>query len=180
MRYYRLTDNVYIEKRWHLGEVMHGDIEPLFKSGMPFRGTLSTCIHHGNKPLQFCLTSFAVPIAHEGLAQAMALVAPHDLQRLPVDIPGHPGYEVINVIRVLDCLDEPRSKVELYPPGYHRASLVGNYMTVEEPHMDASRIPPGVHAFRVARWHASFIVSEVMKDAMERAGCEGATFTDVT
>ncbi len=40
--------------------------------------------------------------------------------------------------------------------------------------------PPDTHAFRIARWNIAVIVSEVMKDAMVRAGCKGATFRDVT
>jgi hypothetical protein len=180
MRYFKVFDDVHIKRRWHLSTIKHGDTEPLLWSGIPFQGHLTTHIHHGDRPLDYCLTSFAVPVAHHRLAEAMASIAPNDIQRLPLDIPGHPGYEVINVIRMLDCLDEPRSKVELYPPGYHRASLVGDYMIVEEPHMDQSRIPPDTHAFRVARWNIAFIVSEVMKDAMEKAGCKGATFRDVT
>lgn len=180
MRYFEIFDDVYIWRRWHLSKVMHGNLEPNFKLSIPFQGSLTTRIHDGHRPLQFCLTSFAVPIACRRLAQAMAIVASNDLQRLPVDIVGHPGYEVINLLRTLDCLDEYRSRFELYEPGYHRPHKIGHYKDVWEAHMDASRIPPNVHAFRVARWYGPFIVSETMRHAMERAGCYGASFRDVT
>ncbi len=101
MRYFKVFDDVHIQRRWHLSTIKHGDIEPPFKSGIPFQGHLTTHIHHGHRPLDFCLTSFAVPVAHRRLAKAMAAIAPNDFQRLPVDIPGHPGYEVINLIRIL-------------------------------------------------------------------------------
>ena len=46
--------------------------------------------------------------------------------------------------------------------------------------VDHDRIPESSHIFRIERWTIGLVVSELMKEVMEAAGCLGATFLEVT
>jgi hypothetical protein len=45
--------------------------------------------------------------------------------------------------------------------------------------VDPTRVPEDAHMFRVARWNVAVVVSQAMKDEMERVGCLGAKFVRV-
>jgi hypothetical protein len=183
-RYYELKDDVRIPKRWHLGEVVSpaGD-EPRLRAGIPLPvgcRPLRLDLTQIGKPLDYCLTSFAVPIGRTSLAQAIASVASGDLQRIPVEIPGHEGFEVLNAIRVLKCLDEGRSEFVKWTEKDHRADLAGQYRMVTTLKLLAGEVPRNAHFFRVEGWLIALVVSEDVKEAMERIGCLGAKFVEVT
>jgi hypothetical protein len=43
-------------------------------------------------------------------------------------------------------------------------------------HIDAARVPPDCHFFRIECWPIALVVSQAVRDRMERAGCLGARF----
>jgi hypothetical protein len=182
VRYYKLADNVTIPGRWHLStvETPHG-LEPLLVEGTLCSPVpLSAKISHPGNELDFSLTSFAVPVARSSLAAAIEAVANGDVQRLPLAIPGHNGFEVINALRVISCLDESRSEFTKWTPTDHRADLAGQYRMVTNLKILPGRIPADAHVLRVEGWTVALVISEVVKAAMERAGCFGAKFVEVT
>jgi hypothetical protein len=83
-------------------------------------------------------------------------------------------------VRLIDCLDEDKTKFAKWAPGDHRADLVGHYRWAADLTVDPERIPPDAHFFRIARWAVALIVSGELKAAMEHAGCLGARFDDVS
>jgi hypothetical protein len=158
MRYFKLSDDVAIDGRWHIAEVTTNDgWEPDLSDGSRFGGGgLTGAVSHRGNPIDFCLTSFAVPIV------------------------GHLGFEVLNARRVIECLDEGRSEFAKWTKDDHRPELAGHYRMVVGLKVRSNEIPPDAHFFRVARWKVALIVSEHVKLAMERTGCRGARFVDVT
>lgn len=183
MKYFEVHDDVYIPERWHLGDVVSGDgAEPHLWSGIPYpqQMALRSLITHDGKPLDFCLTSFAVPIGTQRVAEAIEKVAGADLQSIPVDILGADGMMVLNATRVVSCLDESRSEFIKWTARDHRSDLAGQYRQVTKLVINPEVIPPAAHFFRIEGWLISLVVSEAVKTAMTQSGCLGAKFVQLT
>jgi hypothetical protein len=180
-RYYRLVDDVHLPERWHLGEVEFED--GVFRdllAGERIVGVPSASVRASapGRELQFCLTSFAVPVAVTPLAVAMAMLAGQDLQRIPVGVDGTIGFEILNTTRKVRCLDELRTEFTKWTLADHRPDLAGQYRAVFDLHV--RDIPVDAHIFRIDGWNVGLIVSDTMKALMEKSGCLGAKFHDVT
>lgn len=180
-RYYRLMDEMNIPLRWYLGEVICLDgSEPDLLSGRRFEGgSLTALVHQDGVALPYSATAFAVSVASVGLAEAISAIAGEDLQRLPVTIPGHAHFEVMNVVRIVKCLDERRSEYVKFTASDYRADLAGQYKSVPVLYIDPLSIPGNAHIFRVAGWPLAIIVSAPVRRAMEAVGCLGAVFIEV-
>ena len=181
-RFFKLLDQVTVG-RWHIGEVRtRGGFEPSLDSGEQFQGgePLIAEVTHPGRVLEFCLTSFAVPVATSELARAVSALAGPDVQCVPVEIAGQSGLQVLNAVRVIRCIDESRSEFIKWTKQDHRADLAGKYRQGTKLTVDPSAIPPGAHFFRIEGWRVALIVSEEVKEAMERVGCVGAKFIEVT
>jgi len=184
MRYFELRDDMLIAKRWHLGEVVasSGD-EPRLRVGISFDAgeqPLKVEVGQVGKALEYSSTSFAVPIARLSLGEAIEQVAAGDVQRIPVNMPGYHDFEVLNSVRVVRCLDENRSEFTKWTKNDHRAHLAGQYRMVTRLKIMSEHVPADAHFFRVEGWLVALIVSEKVKEAMERVGCLGAKFVAVT
>jgi len=183
LRYFELLDDVTVPNRWHLGEVTLPDLtEPRLRAGIGFEagGNLAASVTRPGRVLDFSLTSFAVPLATRQLGEAIGAIAGPDAQVLPVRIADQSGMVVLNSVRVVKCLDEARSEFIKWTKQDHRADLAGQYRQVTRLVLDPGAIPADAHFFRVEGWLVALIVSEAVKDAMERVGCLGAKFIDVT
>lgn len=185
MRYYELFEEVNnIPDRWHLGEIINridgSTLELWSGSRMNKPALLEAGITHPGKALDFFLTSFATPIARKPLAQALAGIAHDDLQLLPVRIAGYKDFEILNIVRVVRCLDEKKSKFSKWTKDSFRPDKAGQYEWITNLTVDPSQIPPDAHIFRLKGWHITIIVSEDTKKLMENCGCLGAKFQLVT
>lgn len=182
MRYFKLLDDVQIPRRWHLGDVVTSTgFTPRLRVGLRCDDD-DLAAEPGTQglPLEYSLTSFAVPIVSEHLSAEICGIAGEDVQRLPVNIPEVYGYDVLNILRVVDCLDEARSEYIKWKEEDHRADLAGQYRSVTRLRVDHERIPEDAHIFRIERWPIGIVVSEGMKAAMEEVGCFGARFLEVS
>lgn len=121
-----------------------------------------------------------MPVVRGVLASAIEVVADGDVQRLPLFIPGHDGLEVVNVLRVIKCLDERRSEFTKWTVNDHRSDLAGQYRQVTRLKVHGGSVASDAHVFRIEGWLVGLVVSEAVKESMERTGCLGATFVDVT
>jgi len=182
MRYYELVDDMTIPGRWHLGRVILPDgREPPFMEGRRFvdEGDLVSRITHPGRVLEFCRTTFAVPVATTALANVISEIAGDDVQCIPVTIASQKGMKVINALRVIRCVDERRSEFVKWTKDDHRADLAGEYRQITRLVLERGAIPTDAHMFRVAGWDVALIVSETLKNAMERVGCLGAKFVEL-
>jgi hypothetical protein len=181
--FYQLRDDMTVAGRWHIGEVRtKNGFEPLLDTGTPFHGSeaLFAEVTRGGRVLDFSLTSFAIPVATRGLAEEVHAIAGADLQCVPIDIANQSGMIVMNSVRVIRCLDETRSEFIKWTRQDHRADLAGQYRQVTKLFVDPRAIPSDAHFFRIESWLVALIVSEKVKMAMERVGCVGAKFIEVT
>ncbi len=96
-------------------------------------------------------------------------------------LPGASGLEILNALRVIQCIDEARSEFIKWS-GASR-TIGGSRWTLSADHklrLDQAPIPEDAHFFRLEGWHVAPIVSEPVKVAMERVGCLGAKFVEAT
>jgi hypothetical protein len=183
MQYFELVDDVHVPSRWHLGEIMLTDgAQPDLTGGVTISlsAELFVEVTHRGQPLDFCLTSFAVPVARGALAAAIASIAGSDIQRIRLHVEGYSGFEVLNAVRVVQCLDENKSAFVKWTARDHRLDLIGQYQDVMKLCLNPTFIPDDAHFFRVQGWPIGLIVSERVKVAMENIGCLGAKFQQVT
>lgn len=181
-QYFRLVDDIMVPKRWHLGVLALADgTEPRLRAGIRYEltETPSIPVTHEGRVLEFTLTSFAVPIVTPKLARVIAATSGADVQCLPVDIVGHPGMMALNAVRVIRCLDETRSEFIKWTKQDHRADLAGQYRQIMRLVLDRATIPPDVNVFRIWGSLIELVVSDTVKEAMERVGCFGAKFIEL-
>jgi hypothetical protein len=182
MSYFRLVDDVYIPGRWHLGEVKRGSRAALgLINGIRVDEAecLSVEATHPGRPLEFSLTSFAVPIVTDKLGEAISRVAGSELQLLPISIDRAHAHLVLNPTRLIDCLDETRSKFTKWTPNDLRSDLAGQYREVTKLYIAPREIPSDAHIFRIMNWPVALIVSDLLKKTMLSSGSFGAKFMDV-
>ena len=185
MRYFELIDDMSMRMRWrwHVGEILLPDgSEPRLRAGIRFDDgrPLHADVTHVGHVLDYCETSFGVPIATKALADTISSIVGPDVQCIPVTISGQWGRMVLNALRLIRCIDEQRSEFQKYTEGNPiRPDLAGHYESVPKMVLDRSAIRPDAHFFRIMYWEVALIVSEVVKDAMERVGCYGAEFVEL-
>jgi hypothetical protein len=181
-RYYRLRDTV-IHGRWHLGVITAPDgTEPWLLEGASYDGPtpLSARIHHAGRVLDYCQTSYAVPVCRPELAAAIQAVAGADLQQLRLRVDGDDiDMVALNATRSIRCLDESASVFTKWTADGPRPDLVGDYREVLRFTVDPSAIPPNAHFFRLGGFEPVLIVSAAVKDAMEALPHEGAEFHEL-
>ncbi|HSN99214.1 MAG TPA: hypothetical protein VLS89_13055 [Candidatus Nanopelagicales bacterium] len=181
-RYFRLLDDVTVPKRWHLGAAALPDgTEPRLRAGIRFASSAipSIPVTRAGRALEFTLTSFAVPVITKKLAEAVNVAAGDDVQLIEVKVSGQAGMVVLNSLLVLRCVDEGRSEFVKWTKQDHRADLAGQYRQITKLVLDAAAIPPDVHVFRIAGSLVELVISETVKEAMERVGCLGAKFVEL-
>lgn len=185
MLYFELKDDMAdrMRHRWHIGEVLlpNGE-EPWLTGGIWQNDLHGLCanVHHVGQVLECCHTTFGVPLATRDLANAICAIADGDVQIIPVTISNQVGMMVLNAIRVIACVDETSSRFEKYTnTDPVRPDKAGDYRTFEKLVLARSLIPADAHFFRVKGYLIQLIVSETVKNAMERVGCYGAEFTEL-
>jgi hypothetical protein len=181
-RYFQLRDDMTIRGRWHVCEVMFpSGEEPLFDTGEPvsLSAPLVGTVSHAGRVLDFTITSFNAPLATSSIAEAVSSLAGSDVQCLPVEVAGQPAMKVLNALRVIRCLDETRSEFIKWTKQDHRADLAGQYRQVTKLVLAPDAVPADAHFFRVEGWDVALIVSEALKEAMERVSCFGAKFIEL-
>ena len=180
-KYYRLNDDVRISRRWHLGEILSRDGDfPDLLDCVPCGFTeLEAEVSQAGRALEFCQTSFAVPVAGDALADTIKLAAGTDVECVPLRVDKKAGFKAINVLRKLSCVDEKRSQFVKWTAQDHRPDRIGQYHEISDLTIDLSHVPRDVNIFRLWGWNVVLVVSERIKDEMGRAGCFGALFENL-
>jgi hypothetical protein len=182
-RYFRLFDDVYFPERWHLGspiDAQEREVDDFgsFTQGHAVKepGPLRIPVDAPGRPLDYSLAGLNVPVVNARVAEVFTRLAPRDVQLLPVEIEDRPEpYFILVVTRRIQCIDEAASKIERWTVEDGRPEMVGKYRFVDDMHIDKSRVGD-VHVFRPEGWEIFVIVSEELKDALERSKASGAVF----
>jgi hypothetical protein len=189
MRYFELAQDLYIPDLWYLDTPVDGQGQGvgswLFLEGKPVsvETPLSVAISHPGKPLDFSLADAgSVPVVHPKVAAVFTSLAPSDIQTWPIQVEGQPEpYVLINAARTVDCIDDQASRrVERWIPEDEndQPELAGQYRNVVGMRIDKSRVGDA-KVFRPWGWPVVLVVSEDIKEALERTGATGMTFTEV-
>jgi hypothetical protein len=163
------------------GEAFH---EPwMFADGrvLPNPGPLKVQISHPGEKRTFVFAGVEeTPIGSEAVANVFRTFAHNDVQLFPVSIDGEVGrFFAINVTRVLDCIDEERClEVQHYSEGSF-PEFAGEYRWIYGLRIDPAKTE-GAHVFRLKKFKIAFIVSEDIKNSLERVGNLGLSFERVT
>lgn len=187
MRYFRLSDDVQVSGRWYLDD----PVEPRgrevdrwqFESGLPveIEGHLRVPLYRPGRPLDFSVTAVGgAPIVHARVATLFTELASADMQLIPVDIEGQAdAFFILNVTRVVKCIDDKAcAEVQYWKPEDGRPEKTGSYRAVHGLRIDPSKVGDA-KVFRPWGWLGVLLVSQEVKEALERIGATGTKFKEV-
>lgn len=184
-RFFRLSDDVYVPHRWHLGMPVDHQGEKVndwdFKRGTPvdLQGRLRIPLEVAGRSLDFSEAGVRIPVVHVRVANVFAQLAPHDVQMIPVDVDGHPDqYLILVVTRLIRCIDEKASRIRLWTHEDGRPDRVGQYASVRDMRVDRAKVGDA-KVFRPEGWEVALTVSGDIKDAFEQIGATGTRFEEV-
>lgn len=125
--------------------------------------------------------AFGIIVVSRRLGETIGSVADSQIQRIPVSIRGHDGeWDILNVLRLVDCLDHNRSVItSYYPEDFHRREYAGTPSGIIRLIIDPDRVGDE-HIFRIKDWDGPVIVSECLRDAVEESATIGVRFQQVT
>lgn len=184
-RFFELHDDLYVRGRWQLKNPLnaagHSVDDWEFRLGAPVRveGRLKLFLEHAGRPLDFSETNSRIPLVHVKVASVFSELAPKDVQLIPADVEGHPEqYLILVATRRIRCIDEKASKVQFWQPEDGLPDKVGQYYAVDDLHIDTSKVG-NAKVFRPEGWEGTLIISEDIKEALERMGATGVKFEEV-
>jgi hypothetical protein len=184
-RFFELADDVYVPNRWHLATPTDSQGRKVFDwdftKGAPVHveGRLKVPIKIAGMPLDYSEAGLGIPVVHRKVATVLAQVAPGDIQLIPADIEGLPDQHfVVVATRLIRCIDEKASRIRLWTVEDGVPNKVGQYRDVRDLRVDKAKVG-NAKVFRPEGWVVVLIVSEELKDAMERLGATGTRFTEV-
>lgn len=148
---------------------------------LPDLGPIKTQISHPGTRRAFVFSVIEkAPIVSEAVANVFRTLAPDEVQFLPVSIDGESEpYFIVNVTKVVDCIDEARcQEVQHYPEGSF-PEYAGEYRWIYGLRIDPAKTE-GARVFRLKKFKTALIVSEDIKVTLERVGNLGVSFERVT
>jgi hypothetical protein len=176
---------VYVPHRWHLDVPTdsHGqqvdDRQFMYGTPVHIMERLRFPIEIVGKPLDFTLAGIGAPVVHVRVASMFAELASEDVQLIPVDVEGQPEqYLLLVATRLIRCIDEQASRIQLWTHENGIPDMVGKYFSVRDMRIDKAKVG-GAQVFRCEGWMGPLIVSEKIKDALERMGATGTRFEEV-
>ncbi|NMO21354.1 hypothetical protein HPC49_00915 [Pyxidicoccus fallax] len=186
-RYFRLKEDMQVGN-WDLGDPLGAngqevDDPYVFREGHPvhIQERLTIPVDEPGRRLEFCTAGLgAAPIVHVRVASLFAELAPNDVQLIPVDVQGQPDqYLILVATKCIRCIDDAASdEVRYWKPEDGQPERVGYYKSVIGLRIDPTKVGDA-RVFRTWGWDIALIVSEDIKQALERAKVTGAKFTPV-
>ncbi|HLL05716.1 MAG TPA: DUF1629 domain-containing protein [Myxococcaceae bacterium] len=184
-RFFELADDVYVPHRWHLDTPTDNqgyevdDWRFTIGTTVPLSDRLRVPVEIAGKPLDFTEANVGVPVVHVRVASIFAELARDDVQLLPVDVDGHPDqYLILVATRLIRCIDEKASRIQLWTHENGIPDKVGQYFSVRDMRIDKDRVGSAL-VFRCEGWTGPLIVAGEIKDALERMGATGTRFEEV-
>ncbi|MBN1207862.1 MAG: hypothetical protein JXB05_23560 [Myxococcaceae bacterium] len=185
-RYFKLRDDIYRRDRWELGPLKDPsgeDVLPwLLMRGEPidFGGPLKVPIKSPGPALDFSFASYDLPVVHSRVATLLQQLAPGGLQLIPVKVGSRRDERfVLNVIRTVQCIDDAAcDEVQYFTPEDKQPERIGHYRAVHGLRIDPSKVGDA-QVFRPWGWPVALLVSEDVKQALERIGATGTVFKQV-
>ncbi len=124
--------------------------------------------------LDFSWAAFSIPVVNSRFVQLFERLGIQEVQFLPVQVEDHAGpYFILNTLRILRCIDEARcEEVRHWKPEDGQPEKVGQYRYIAGMRIDPTKVE-GARIFRPWGWPLALIISEDLKEALEREGLTG-------
>jgi hypothetical protein len=184
-RFFELSDDVSFPHRWDLDTPADNRGQKvdnrMFRCGEPvhLQECLRIPVEIAGKPLDYTEAGVGLPVVHVRVASMFAELASDDVQLIPVDVEGHPDqYLILVSTRLIRCIDERASRIRLWTHEDGVPHKVGQYASVRDLRIDKAKVG-SAKVFRLDGWRSSLIVSEELKDALERRCAIGTRFEEV-
>jgi len=180
---------IELPARWYLGAPLSTDPDESFRCeefAMGIRqavhGALTVEIDYDGVPLDFTFAGVGATVVNAKTADTFRRLSPSDVQLIPTAVENQRDpYFILNAIRLIDCIDHKRSVIQYWPEDdKERPEKAGKPRMVVELRLDRAAIPEGVQVFRIQDWTPPLIISETIKDELERHGTTGIKFQCVT
>jgi hypothetical protein len=186
MKYFRvLADDARSAGRWFLGEPLADTTEEIdareFTYGRPYLGPVPTQLPVDNEGdhMQFNLAAFDMPVTSYDVTKVVNGLAGGEVEVFPIMVDrGISGYSILNVVCREACVDERRSRVVFWTAADARPDLAGTYRMVYDLTVDPTRAR-GRHIFRIKDFEVALIVSQSLKEALEKLHNLGVVFQAV-
>ncbi len=122
-----------------------------------------------------------VPIVSKAVANVFRTLAPDDVQLFSITVEGESEpFFIVNVLKNIDCIDEAScEEVHPYDQDDPYPQRRGAYRWIYGLRIDPTKTE-GARVFRPKKFTTAFIVSDEIKDALERVGSLGVSFERVT
>ena len=153
----------------------------IFTYGTPVEtpDPLTVPVRDPGHELDFSFAAFDMLVVTGRVGALIEHVAPGDIQRIPVRVePATGSFEILNVLPVIDCIDRDRTVGTFWTPDDGRPEKVGQYRMIIDLKLDSARVG-GHDIFRVGGWDIAVIVTERLKDALQREHVTGLTYRAV-
>ncbi|WP_223641277.1 imm11 family protein [Corallococcus sp. EGB] len=146
-----------------------------------FKGRIKLPLDLEGESRDYAHAAFGTPVVNAKLAAIFQELASNEVELIPVEVDSHAGpYFILNALRTFPCIDtEASSEVAYWREEDGIPEKVGKLFSISGMRIDPSKVGDA-KVFRPSEWKGSLIVSEDIKDAMERAGITGAKFEAVT
>jgi hypothetical protein len=184
-RFFELSDDVNFPRRWDLDTPADrqgrkvDDSQFRIGAPVPIKERLRILVEIAGTPLDFTEAGIRIPVVHVRAAAMFSELAPEDVQLLPVDVEGQPDqYLILVATRLIRCIDEQASQIELWTHEDGVPHKVGQYFSVRDLRIDKGKVGRA-KVFRLEGWTGALIVSEEIKDALDRMGATGTRFEEV-
>jgi hypothetical protein len=184
-RFFDLSDDLYIPRRWYLATPSDSQGRKVFDwdftQGTPVHveGRLKIPIKIAGRALDCCWAGLSIPVVHVKVASMLAERAPGDVQLIPADIEGFPEqYLVLVATRLIRCIDEQTSRILLWTHEDGEPGKIGQYRDVRDMRIDKAKVG-NAKVFRPEGWSTVLIVAEEIKNALEDMGATGTRFVEV-
>ncbi len=185
MKYFRVLADPKSADRWFLDEPIAANHESLdardFTQGKNYLGPdpVIVPVQRDGSRVPFNFAAFDMPVLSKELVDEIIQLAPDDIVSYPALINATiPGFEIVNVVSTVKCLDEEKSEIQWWKPEDGRPDKVGHYRMVTK-----LRIAPALvqarHIFRIKGWEIALIVSEQFRDRVAKFGPLGVVFQPV-
>jgi hypothetical protein len=184
-RFFRLADDLKVPHRWDLDTPTDSQGRQVddgqFRLGTPVHITdrLRIPVEIAGTPLDFTEAGIMIPVIHVRVASMFAELAPDDVQLIPVDVEGQPDqYLILVATRLIRCIDEKASRIELWTHEDRVPHKIGQYASVRDMRIDKAKVG-SARVFRCEGWTGPLIVSGEIKDALELMGATGIRFEEL-
>lgn len=182
--FWRVHDDINYPSRWYLDEIRGEDIENgynwQFLTGYGLGGGFyKLSLTRDGAEMDFTLTdAFVVPIVSERFKSAVDFVDGVRFIRLTLEREMKTAYDYYAMVtdEMVDCFDEQVSVYQTYKPDDPvRPDRTGEYHSVLKLVVDAKKAA-GYDIFRIKRYPAALIVSDRVKNILDKLDLSGIRY----